>query len=108
MGKKVKSSPPSRRAKNREMASPPTPKTPTRKSPKGANRVPDVDPYPNMTMKIYIDKKLYSIYDRATKKHIYHVDKELYNGFTVTYSKDGFCNAIYDKDGKKVYAKGQR
>ncbi|KAI1741618.1 hypothetical protein F4680DRAFT_464326 [Xylaria scruposa] len=104
----VKSSPRSRRAKNREMVSSPTLKTPTRISLKTVNHAPNVDPYPNMIMKVYINKKLYSIYDRATKKYIYHADKELYNDFMVGYSKDGVCNAIYDIDGKRVYAKGQR
>ncbi|TRX95626.1 hypothetical protein FHL15_003584 [Xylaria flabelliformis] len=112
MGKKVKTSPPSRRAKNRENALPSTTKTPTRKSPKpkAVERVlnASAEPYSIMIIKIYLDKKLYSIYDRATKKYIYHAKQNLHSGYTVVCSKDGYCNAIYDKEGKTVYAKGQR
>ncbi|KAI0863916.1 hypothetical protein F4860DRAFT_521296 [Xylaria cubensis] len=127
MGKKVNTSPPSRHAKNRENALPstaktpitktpttktPTRKTPTRKSPKSKAVERGLDasyePYANLIIKIYLDKKLHSIYDRAAKKFIYHAKQELYSGYTVVCSNEGYCNAVYDEEGKRVYAKGQR
>ncbi|KAI1758162.1 hypothetical protein F4782DRAFT_524859 [Xylaria castorea] len=110
MAKKPSSSPPSRRKKNDKKLSPRIPLSPTPNPLKVVKRSPDAssEPYSNIIMKVYMHKKLYSIYDRATKDYIYHSKQELHDGFTVAYSKDGYCTAIYDKAGNEVYTKGDR
>ncbi|KAI0483561.1 hypothetical protein F4859DRAFT_512214 [Xylaria cf. heliscus] len=56
-------------------------------------------------IKIYMNKKVYSIYDRVHKKFIYHAKHRKSAGFKINYSKDGFCESIYDRNGRVVYAK---
>ncbi|KAI0459133.1 hypothetical protein F5B21DRAFT_499759 [Xylaria acuta] len=56
-------------------------------------------------MKIYMDKKIYSIYDRINKKYIYHAKRGPNDGLTITYNEDGRCTVIHDNNGNEVYAK---
>ncbi|KAI8950343.1 hypothetical protein F4801DRAFT_549287 [Xylaria longipes] len=58
-------------------------------------------------MKIYMDKELYSIYDRVAKEYIYRAKSDDAESMTVVYSEDGYCIAIHDKDGNMVYAKAK-
>ncbi|KAI3329957.1 hypothetical protein F4824DRAFT_505503 [Ustulina deusta] len=54
--------------------------------------------YSNLVMKVYMDKKLYSIFDRSTKKYIYNSKWDAHKGYSISYS-EGKCTAIGDSDG---------
>ncbi|KAH8158387.1 hypothetical protein CIB48_g9862 [Xylaria polymorpha] len=64
-------------------------------------------PYSNTIVKVYNDHQLYSIFDRGTKKYIYHSKLDGYKEHTVSFSNDGYCDAVYDAKGRKVYEKSR-
>ncbi|KAI0438973.1 hypothetical protein F4803DRAFT_554532 [Xylaria telfairii] len=66
------------------------------------------DPYAKIIIKIYNDHQLYSIFDHGTKRYIYHSKHDCYKDHTVSFSEDGYCDAVYDSKGVKVYEKPKR
>ncbi|KAI0968260.1 hypothetical protein F4678DRAFT_464763 [Xylaria arbuscula] len=56
-------------------------------------------------MKVYLDGKLYSIYDRTTKSYIYKADRDAAKGWRIVCDNNGRCVLIEDKDGYPVYVR---
>ncbi|KAJ8131071.1 hypothetical protein O1611_g2553 [Lasiodiplodia mahajangana] len=59
---------------------------------------PKSSKYAEAVWVIYMGGELYSIYDRKTRRYIYHARRHAKRGYTVTYS-DGKCTAIRNKAG---------
>ncbi|TGJ87984.1 hypothetical protein E0Z10_g785 [Xylaria hypoxylon] len=58
--------------------------------------------YARMTMKIYMDNKLYSIFNRRTMQYVYHAKRDADKGYTISYD-GGVCVRIHDSDDQLVY-----
>ncbi|KAI1310609.1 hypothetical protein F5Y03DRAFT_392056 [Xylaria venustula] len=57
------------------------------------------------TMKVYMDGKLYSIFDRSTKSYIYKADRDAEKGWRIVLGDDGLCILIEDEIGQPIYVR---
>ncbi|KAI0434219.1 hypothetical protein F5Y09DRAFT_357534 [Xylaria sp. FL1042] len=58
--------------------------------------------YSHIIMKVYMNQKLYSIFDHSTKEYIYHAERDADKGYLISYSGKR-CTMITDSEGMIVF-----